>query len=380
MKYNLLSQLKANSLGFGKHNDGRGLYLVKKRKETGKWVLRLSINKKRREMGLGRWPDVPIAEARELADDARRQLRNGNDPIALRQQAQNARQSMSLQEAIEGCFKARQAKLKDGGKAGRWLSALNNHVIPKIGSMAVEQIDQHVLKSALEPIWNSKPTTAAKALNRTGLSIQYAAALGLEVDMQAVDKAKALLGTQRVKVKHIPSMPYQEVPKFYRSLTDKSSVGALALRLLILTIARTSEIRLATFDEFEGDTWLLAGERTKSGREHRIPLTKEAISIVETVRSFESNQYLFSPLGDKPMSDMAMSKFMKSNGYDYRPHGFRSSFRVWAEEQTDADYAVKEACLAHHVDSGVVGAYQRSDRLEKRRDLLNIWSGFVLSA
>ena len=370
--------MKVKSLGAGKHNDGQGLYLVKRHKQGGKWIQRLSINGKRREMGLGRWPDVSISEARENAIEVRSQLRNGNDPIVERDKLTRVANGTTVADVIAGCFEARKAELKNDGAAGRWLSPLKVHIIPKIGKLPIEQLDQHELKAIIEPIWHDKPEAAAKALSRVNLAIKHAAALGLEVDMQAVSKAKALLGKQRHTVQHIPSMPYQDVPRFYNWLASQSAVSALALRFLILTAARTSEIRLATFDEIDDDIWHLSAKRTKTGREHRIPLTDEATTVIQLARDVAENKYLFSSYRGKPMSDAAMSKLMKENGYDSRPHGFRSSFRVWAEEQTETPFEVKESALGHNVDAGMVGAYQRSDRIDKRRELMQKWTNFLL--
>ncbi|NSX56751.1 tyrosine-type recombinase/integrase [Parasulfitobacter algicola] len=377
MKRNALSQMKAKSLPAGKHVDGQGLWLCKSRNDAGKWMLRLSIAGKRREMGLGRWPDVSIAEARERAAAARRSLRDGLDPIAERQKQRRQINRLTVSEAVEGCFKARQAELKGDGKAGRWMSPLNTHVLPKIGKLAIEEIDQHDLKQLLDPIWHDKPDTARKALNRLNLTLKHAAALGLEVDLQATMKARALLGKQRHQVTHIPSMPYWDIPDFYQWLKTRTEISALALRFLILTVARTSEVRLARFDEVEDDVWVLSPERTKTGQEHRIPLVDAALEIMERARAATNGAYLFPSKTGKPLSDMAMSSFMKREEYTARPHGFRGTFRTWAEEQTEASYEVKETCLGHAVDKGVVRVYQRSDRLEKRALLMMQWSKFL---
>ncbi len=160
-------------------------------------------------------------------------------------------------------------------------------------------------------------------------------------------------------------MSYQDAPAFYQWLKTQDTVSALALRFLMLTVARTSEVRLATFNEIDGDIWTLTAERTKTSREHRIPLTAEALAITQRCRQLSPNEYLFPALKEKPISDMAMSKFMKRQGYEARPHGFRATFRTWCEECTDAPFEVKEAALGHVVDVGVVGAYQRSDRLNR---------------
>ncbi|MEL6792841.1 MAG: Arm DNA-binding domain-containing protein, partial [Pseudomonadota bacterium] len=205
MKINALTQLKAKNLPAGKYGDGQGLWLVKRDHVMGKWVLRYNVHGRRREMGLGRWPDVSIKEARDRSARARYQLRDGIDPITERAKQRATIRRLSVKEAIEGCFEARQAELKRDGEAGRWMSPLKVHVIPKLGRYPIEDIDQHVLKETLGPIWHKKPQAAVKALNRMSLTLKHAAALGLEVDLQATMKAKALLGKQRHTIKHHPS-------------------------------------------------------------------------------------------------------------------------------------------------------------------------------
>ena len=379
MLYNALGQMLAKNLGPGKHPDGQGLWLVKRSKDAGKWIVRLVVSGKRREMGLGRWPDVSIAEVRERAATARKRVRDGIDPIGERLKQRHAPEAVTLAEAVKGCLEARQAELKSEGTSGRWMSALKLHVLPKLGKLPVEEIDQHHLKATFEPIWQDKPEAARKALNRINLTLKHAAALGLNVDLQATMKAQALLGKQRHKATHIPALAYVDAPKFYSWLHTFEHTAALALRFLMLTVARTSEVRLATFDEIDGDVWTLSPKRTKTGREHRIPLTPEALKVVEKARERSPNEFLFPALKEKPISDMAMSTFMKREGYDARPHGFRASFRTWVEEQTDTPFEVKEAALGHIVDAGVVGAYQRSDRLEKRRSLMDLWANWLLA-
>jgi len=377
MLYNTLTQMRAKNLGEGKYADGQGLWLIKRSKTAGKWQLRIVIRGKRREMGLGRWPDVSIAEARERAAKARRAVRDGLDPIEERKKEREKPSAVTLAEAAQGCFEAKKAGLKNKNAVKRWMGLLNHHVLPSIGDRAVEDIDQHMIKKTLQPIWHEKAETARKALGHIGQVIQYSAALGLDVDMQATMKARALLGKQAHKVQHIPSMPYQDAPKFYQRLKSETGVVPLALRFLILTVARTTEVRLATFDEVAGDVWTLLGERTKTGQKHRIPLTKEALAVVKAAREQSDNQHLFNAMRGKPMSDMAMSLFMKREGYEARPHGFRATFRTWVEEQTDTPFEVKESAIGHAVDTGVIGAYQRSDRLEKRRILLSKWTDFL---
>jgi len=377
--YNALNTMKAKKLSAGKFSDGQGLWLIKRNRQHGKWILRLAIAGRRREMGMGRWPDVTIAEARARAAEYRKQLRDGVDPIAERTKLKYQMERLTISEAIHGCFEARKAELKDDGKAGGWMSPLSVHIIPKIGDQPIESLNQHILKDVFSPIWHKKADVARKAMFRINLTLKHAAALGLNVDLLATMKAKALLGKQRHTVKHIPSLPYQEAPAFYKMLCKEESASCLALRFLMLTLARTSEVRLATFKEIDSKVWTLPPERTKAGREHRIPLVTESLKLIELAKISHGQEFLFpSPYG-KAMSDATMSKFMKERDYKARPHGFRATFRTWVEEKTNTEYEVKEAVLGHVVDSGVVRAYQRSDRFKKRKALLQQWSKYLTS-
>lgn len=369
--------MKAKSLAAGKYADGQVLWLVKRSQLAGKWVLRLSVSGKRREMGLGPWPEVSIADARSKALRARASLRDGTDPVAARRTEKLANKRLTLTETIDGCFKARQAELKGDGSAGRWMSPLKVHVIPKIGTLPVEDIDQHVLKQTLEPICHKKADTARKCLNRLNLTLTPAAALGLDVDLQATMKARALLGKQRHTAKHVPSIPYKEAPAFYQWLCAQSHQSCFVLRFLMLTAARTGEVRFATTDEIEDNVLVIPPERTKTHREHKIPLTDEALRVIEQAHKCEGSNLLFPSAKGKPLSDATMSRFMEREGYEARPHGFRATFRSWAEECTDAPFEVKEACLSHIVDKGIVGAYQRSERLKQRFDILEDWAAIL---
>lgn len=379
MLYNALGHMRAKNLGAGKHPDGQGLWLFKRTNVAGKWILRIVVSGKRREMGLGRWPDVSIGEARERAAAARRQVRDGIDPIVDRFKARKGVQRLTFANAVSQCFEARKADLKKDGDAGRWLSPLQVHIIPKLGKLPVEDIDQHLLVDVLTPIWHDKADSARKALNRINLTLKHAAALGLEVDLQATMKTRALLGKQRHEVVHIPSMPYSDVSAFYHSLIDMAGIAPLALRFLMLTVARTSEVRLAKPQEFLDGVWTIPAERTKSGKEHRVPLVPEAIKVIDAARELSPDEYLFASLRGRPLSDMGMAAVMKRENLVARPHGFRATFRTWVEEQTDTPFEVKESALGHAVDSDVVRAYQRSDRFERRRTLMLAWEKFLLT-
>ncbi len=328
-------------------------------------------------MGLGSWPDVSLLEARTMAQEARAKIRNHIDPIDERRIRQRVVKPMTVEEAVRDCFKSRQAELKGDGKSGRWLSPLTVHVFPSVGNKPIEQVDQHTLVDVLSPIWQTKTDAARKSLNRINLTLKHAAALGLDVDLQATMKARALLGKQRHVVTHIPSLHYADMPKFYNWLCSKQQVSVFALRFLILTLARTSEVRFARVDDVQDGVWIIPAENTKSNRENRVPLTDEALNVILMARTNDDQSLLFPSPRGKALSDAAMSKFMKDNGYTARPHGFRASFRTWVEEQTDAQYEVAEAALGHTVDGEVARAYQRSDRFKKRKKLLEQWMAFL---
>jgi len=375
---NRLSAMQVKNLKPGKYADGGGLWLHKRPDGGGQWFLRVTIHGRRREMGLGSLQFVSLKEARDSADHWRRVVRAGKDPIKEREKERRlaARDQHTLATVAVEAFEARKAELKNDGKSGRWFSPLELHVLPKIGRVPIEEIDQQDIKTTLAPIWHTKADTARKAMNRLGIVMRHAAAMGLNVDIQATDKAKALLGKSRHKAKHVPAMPWQEVPAFYASL-DEGSVTHLALRLLILTATRSSEVRFCHLREIVGDVWIIPAERMKAGKEHRVPLSTETMNVVDQAKAFEREGYLFPNVRKGVISDATMSRMMERRGLEARPHGFRSSFRTWCAETTDVPREVAETALAHVVGSEVERAYRRTDYLEQRRDLMERWAKHV---
>ena len=222
--------------------------------------------------------------------------------------------------------------------------------------------------------------TARKALNRIGIVLRYAAAMGIEVDLQATEKAKALLGRSRHKPQNIPAMSWQDVPAFYQTLAEPT-ITHLALRLLILTGVRSAPLRHIHVDQIEGDVWTIPGEMMKGRKDQtedfRVPLSLEARSVIEKAKLFERNGNLFPSVRKGVISDGTMSNLMKSRGMTERPHGFRSSLRTWLDEAMEARYEVAEKILAHTVGSSVERAYRRSDFLEQRRPLAEKWADHV---
>jgi integrase len=366
----------------GKHCDGAGLWLVVRDDGGAQWVLRVTVHGRRREMGLGGYPALGLAQARKLAGRWRDVAAAGRDPIKEREAEERAarREDISLAVITEDAFEARKAELKGDGTAGRWLSPLTIHVLPKLGKVPVTDLDQRDTRDTLAPLWHTKADTARKALNRLSIVLKHAAALGLDVDLQATEKAKALLGKSRHVAKNIPAMAWADVPTFYASLEEPTPTH-LALRLLILTGVRSSPLRHIRLDQIEGDIWTIPAEGMK-GRKgateaFRVPLSLEAQRIIDLARPHARNGFLFPNNRQGVISDMTLSRHMERRGLEARPHGFRSSLRDWLAEATDAPHEVAEAMLAHVVDGGTVRAYRRTDFLEQRRKLAERWADHV---
>jgi integrase len=373
---NRLSAGFLKSAPVGKHCDGAGLWLIKREDGGAQWVLRVTVHGRRREMGLGGFPALGLADARKLADRWRKVAAAGRDPVKEREAEERAarREDISLAVLTADAFEARKAELKGDGTAGRWLSPLTLHVLPKLGRVPVTDLDQRDIRDTLAPIWHTKADTAQKALHRLSIVMRHAAALGLDV---ATEKAKALLGKSRHVSKNIPAMAWADVPGFYASLEEPTKTH-LALRLLILTGMRSTPVRHIRLDQIDGDVWTVPAETMKGRRgateAFRVPLSREAQRIIDLARPHARNGFLFPNNRQGVISDMTLSRHMERRGLEARPHGFRTSLRTWLAEATDAPHEVAETMLAHVTDSGVVRAYRRTDYLEQRRALLERWA------
>lgn len=379
---NRLTAVKVKSAPAGKYADGAGLWAVKSERDTGKWVLRIVVHGRRREMGLGGIRDVSLAEAREEAAKWRAVARAGLDPIKEREREkrEKERNLHLLSDVADDCFESIKAKLKGDGKAGRWMSPLNLHVLPKLGKVPVADLDQIDIRDVLKPLRDTKAETMRKALNRLNMVVMHAAALGLDVDTQVVDKAKALIGASQHKPEHIPAMHWRDVPAFYATLDD-GSVTHLALRLLILTGLRSTPVRHMHVDYINGDVLTVPAALMKSlkskAEDFRVPLVPEALSVIEQAKRHARNGLLFPSTRKGVISDATMSRLMERRGLEARPHGFRSSLRNWLAERTSAPHEVAEMVLGHKTDSAVVRAYRRTDYLEERFRLMERWGRYV---
>ena len=380
-KHKALSPAFVKNAPPGKHCDGGGLWLHV-RDTGGQWVLRYSVMGQRREMGLGGVRDVSLKEAREYAERYRRMAREGIDPIRERRQQKTAmlRPDNNLNDIAREAFESRKSQLKDDGKAGRWFSPLEIHVLPKLGRMPVEEISARDVKDALAPIWHTKAETARKAANRLQIVIKHAAAMELNVDIGMVEKAKQLLGRPRHTPQNTPTMSWQDAPSFYASLAEPT-ITHLALRLLMLTGSRSMPIRFAHVDQIKNDVWIIPAANMKAtvgkARDFHIPLSTEALSVCQTATQFARDGYLFPGTRKGVISDATMSRLMERRGLEARPHGFRSTLRTWLTDQTDASYEIGETILAHQVGNAVHRAYQHSDMLEQRRPYMDQWAMYL---
>jgi integrase len=380
---NRLSAGFIKTAAVGKHCDGGGLWLIKREDGGAQWMQRVTVHGRRREMGLGGFPTLGLADARKLSERWRNIAASGRDPIKEREAEERAarREDISLSIITQDAFEARKAELKDDGKAGRWLTPLTLHVLPKLGKVPVTDLDQRDIRDTLAPIWHTKADTARKAMNRLAIVLRHAAALGLDVDLQATEKAKALLGSTRHVPKNVPAMNWTDVPEFYASL-EEPTLTHLALRLLILNPGvRSKPLRHLRLEQIEGDVWTVP-EGVMKGRKgktpaYRVPLCQEAKRIIELARPHSRNGYLFPNTRGGVISDATMSRMMERRGLEARPHGFRTSLRTWLAETTDAPHEVAEAMLSHSADSGVVRAYRRTDFLEQRMALTERWADYV---
>ncbi|MEM9496583.1 MAG: integrase arm-type DNA-binding domain-containing protein [Pseudomonadota bacterium] len=371
------SSAQLNAKPPGKYNDGGGLWFHKRQDGGAQWFLRYTLFGRRHEMGLGGFPDISLKAARDEADKWRSVVRGGKDAIKERErQRREAEQNLHiLNDIARDAFESRKAELKGDGKAGRWFTPLELHVLPKLGKMPVSQIDQRDIRDTLAPIWHVKADTARKAMNRLSICMRHAAALGLDVDLQATDKAKALLGKQRHTPQNIPALHWKDVPDFYQSLGE--TVTELALRLLILTAVRSYPLRTLHLDQIEGDVWTIPAPAMKGRKDattdFRVPLSSEAMAVIELAMPLARDGALFPGLKRGVISDVTMSKYMDRRGMVERPHGFRSSFRDWVAETQTVPFEVAETALGHVVGGSVERSYKRTDFLEQRRALMEKW-------
>ncbi|MBP2312981.1 integrase [Azospirillum soli] len=368
----------------GRHADGNGLYLEVDPTGARRWLLRLTIQGKRRDIGLGSASLVTLAEAREMALDMRRQARNGGDPLADRRRAQ--RRAPSFEEAARACHDEHKASWKNDKHAAQWLTTLETHVFPTLGPVTVDAIGTPEVRDCLLPIWLKTPETARRVRQRIGTVLDWAAAKGFREGENPVRSVIKGLPKQKAQAEHFVALPYAEVPAFLARLRETTKAGPmvkLLLEFVVLTAVRSGEARGARWSEIDlvSKMWTIPSARMKAGKAHVVPLSPEAVAVLEgaaKLRTGDDPAALVFP-GEKSgrsMSDMTLTMLLRRLEVNATMHGFRSSFRDWCAEATTVPREVAEAALAHALESKVEAAYRRSDLLEKRRDLMEMWADY----
>jgi integrase len=366
----------------GRYGDGEGLFLLVGRSGGKSWLVRVQKNGKRRDIGLGSAAKVPLKLARERAALVRSQIEIGIDPVADRRKAAGIptfRQAAALVHAEH------KSGWRNGKHQAQWLATLETYAFPSFGEVSVGALDAPAVRDALAAIWLNKPETARRLRQRIATVVDWAVAKGYRdgpLAMAVIDKA---LPRQRERVKHHAALPYADLPAFMADLRTKQTMGRLALEALILTAARSGEVRLANWNEvdLEAATWTIPGERMKAKREHVVPLSPAANDLFERMKAHrcgDSGLVFPGTARGKPLSDMTLTKALRDMGQPVTAHGFRSTFRDWVAEQTNWPADLAEAALAHVVSDKTVAAYQRGSMLEKRRAMMTAWADYCLGS
>jgi integrase len=390
--------------------DGDGLYIQVAPGDTKSWLFRYMLRGKSREMGLGpvgEAPDgIPLARARLLASEARAKLRAGIDPIGERRAARAA-EVQAKADSVERTFKAAATALVDSKRAGwrnakhgaQWLATLESYAFPIIGDMPVSEVGTAEVLRVLRQIWERVPETASRVRQRVEAVLDAASVKGWRTGENPARWKGHLAGElpqpRKVKrVQHRPALPWEQIGAFMAALTNREGVASLALQFVILTAARTGEVRGMRWREvdLDGKVWVVPGDRMKAGRTHRVPLSPAALAVLDEVLPLmtAADSLVFPSVRKSvPLSDMALSEVVRrmnegsENGAPARwrdaegraivPHGFRSTFRDWAGETRREGREVVERALAHTIKDKAEAAYARSDLLEKRRPLMDAW-------
>lgn len=353
------------------------------------WILRVRMGAgKRRDIGLGGFPDVTLAMAREKAREFRETITKGIDPVEQRQAARAALiaqhgAGITFDEAARQFIDAKSAEWSNPKHVAQWAATLNTYASPIVGSLRVADVTlAHVVK-ILEPIWTTKTETASRVRGRIESVLDWATVRGFRKgDNPArwkghLDKVLAKPG-KVAKVEHHAALPYAEIGAFMLDLAKREGMAARALEVLIHTATRSGEIRLATWDEIDidGRVWTIPGARMKAKREHRIPLTDVVVELLQSLPRVAGTPLVFPAPRGAALSDMTLTALLKRMAVPVTAHGFRSTFRDWAAERTNYPREVAEMALAHTIGDKVEAAYRRGDLFEKRAQLMAEWSRF----
>jgi integrase len=349
------------------------------------WVLRYSMGGKRRHYGIGPYPLVGLAEAREEARKARALIRAGVDPIearkARKQAATVTQNVLTFQQCCDAYIKTHRSKWKSEKHVSQWESTLRDFAGPVMGALPVNAVTTAHVMRVLEPKWRETTETLVRLRGRIESVLDFATVHGHRQG-ENVARWKGHLSNllpepgKVAKRGHFKMLAYAELPALWERLVDAPGISAAALRWTILTAARSGETRGMVWQEIDGDVWTVPAERAKTGKLHRVPLTSAMLALLPA--RGEPDELVFPGLKGQ-LSDMSLGAVLRRLGVDTTVHGFRASFRTWAAERTSYPHAVVERCLAHIVESAVAQAYQRSDYLDQRREIMTAWGEYVLS-
>lgn len=359
----------------GKYYDENGLFLRITQAGAKSWVQRVNISGSQREIGLGSASLVSLAEARELARENKRMAKAGHDPVSERKR----RTGMpTFEEAVSQVYELHSPTWRNAKHAAQFLSTLKTYAYPVFGTRKVSEVTSADVMRALLPVWTKKPETARRVKQRIGVVMKWAIAQGYRQDDPSNAIEQALPRVSR-DVQHRRSIHYDNVTACLAAVAASAASQSvkLGIEFLVLTAARSGEVRHAEWSEIdlEGAVWTVPAERMKGKVEHSVPLSKRAVAILHEARKLHKGALVFpGAKAGRPMSDMTMSKLIKELGFDADIHGFRTSFRVWVQERTNASFEVAEKALAHKTRNKVVAAYARSDLFEQRRALMQRWA------
>ena len=362
----------------GRYCDGNGLYLFVQPSGARSWIQRLVIRGRRRDCGLGSVALVSLAEAREKARANRKLAREGGDPLAEKRRAQGV---PSFAEAAARVVQQKQAGWRNPKHCRDWMSSLRRFAFARIGEIPVSQVTSADVLEILAPIWHTKATTARKLRQRIRTVLEWAVAMDFRTD-NPCDRLGPVLGAQDAVVQHMRALPHREVASALETVraSEGMPVVKLVFEFLVLTAARWGEVRgaeWAEIDRREG-VWTVPATRMKAKREHRVPLCRRAMEILEEARTLDDGSPLvFTDGAGRQLNGKRLRLLLRKHGIAAVPHGFRSSFRDWAAEETDHPREVIEAALAHVVQNKVEAAYRRTDLFERRRRLMNDWAGYL---
>jgi integrase len=366
----------------GRYSDGEGLILQLYGPGRGSWLLRIQSKGRRHDIGLGSLNEIGLAEAREAARHLRKEAKSGVNIIVERKKERE--EVPTFKTAAELVHDEHKAGWKNGKHQQQWMNTLESYAFPKIGKMLVSDVEGPAIRDVLAPIWLTKPETARRVRQRIGAVLDWAYAKGYRASEAPIRSIAKGLPRQPKKRGHFEAMPYEEVPDFIAELRSRVSIGRLALEFLIMTAARSGEVRGCSWSEFDlkKGLWTIPAERMKAGKTHVVPLSASALDALARVRLFRSSASDFVFQGQNPkktISDMTLLKIMRDRDSGVTIHGFRSSFRDWAAENSDMPGEVAEAALAHTVPNRVEAAYRRTNYLEKRKVLMTQWTDFCMS-